>query len=58
MKLRPNHNGSGNIGNYTFSIGAKEARDVNFLNPDGTSKELEKELDTKNSKIIITLKNF
>lgn len=56
MILRANKNGNGNIGNYTFSIGAKEAKDVNFLNEDGTSKELEKIVDVENKKIIIKIK--
>lgn len=56
MKLRANKNGAGAIGNYTFSIGAKEAKDVGFLNVDGSSKELDKIIDIKNKQIIIKLK--
>lgn len=56
MRLRANKNGRGSVGNYTFSIGAKEAKDVDFLNEDGTSKELEKIVDIKNKQIIIKIK--
>lgn len=51
MKLRANKNGSGKIGNYTISIGAKEAKDANLINEDGTSKEIEKIIEP--NKIII-----
>lgn len=53
MKLRANRNGLGKIGNYTLSIGANEAKTLNLLNEDGTSKELRKIIDKKNNKIII-----
>lgn len=56
MKLRANKNGSGKIGNYTFSIGSSEAKQLDFLNDDGTSKEIEKVIDVKNKQLILKIK--
>ena len=54
MKLRPNKNGNGKIGNYTISIGASEVKEANLLKKDGSSKELEKII--KEEEIIIKVK--
>lgn len=45
MKLRANKCANGFIGNYTVSIGSKEAREAGFLNEDGSSKPIKKTVE-------------
>ena len=56
MILRKNYNGDGKVGNYTLSIGAKEARSLKFLDDNGNSLELEKVIDIDNSELRVKLK--
>ena len=52
MKLIPKKNGKGYITSYTLSVGSKEAKDLNFVDKNGNSKELEKCLNAENSELI------
>lgn len=56
MKLSPKPNGKGYITSYSMNVGSKEAKDLNFINENGTSKELEKIIDIKNRRLIVFLK--
>jgi hypothetical protein len=56
MKLYPRKGGHGHITAYMMTLGSAEARRVNFLNEDGTSKELEKVIDEKAGIVIIRVK--
>ena len=58
MKLIPKKNGKGYITSYTLSVGSKEAKDLNFVDKNGNSKELEKCLNAENSELIIKIKNL
>lgn len=56
MKLSPQKGGHGHITAYRAIIGSAEARSVGFIREDGTSRELEKIVDTEAGTITIRLK--
>lgn len=52
MKLSPKRGSHGFVTSYTLNVGSKEARDAGFLNPDGTSKPIQKTVDVKRGRIV------
>lgn len=58
MKLIKKKNGAGFLSTYTLNIKLTEAREADFVDSDGNSKELEKIIDTEQKQIIIKLKNI
>ena len=55
MILSPKRGNGGHITSYTVNVGAKEARELGFLNEDKTSKPIRKIIDVENKRIIIEL---
>lgn len=58
VKLRKNKNGKGYVTAYTFSVGSKEARDLNFIDLEGNPLDLEKIVDIENKQLVIKLKKI
>ena len=56
MKLRQQKGNHGYVTSYNVTIGSKEAREAGFLNEDGTGKEVVKQIDVENHRIILMLK--
>ncbi len=56
MKLAKKRNGNKQLSGYLASIKITEAREVDFVDINGDSRELEKLIDKKNKQIIIKLK--
>ncbi len=56
MILSKKKNGKGYITSYSLNIGSKEARMLGFIDQNGNSHILEKELDVKNHILIVRLK--
>ncbi len=56
MILSKKRNGKGYITSYSLNIGSKEARLLGFINQNGDSHILEKELDVENHILIVRLK--
>lgn len=57
MILSKKKNGKGYITSYSLNIGSKEARMLGFIDQNGDSHILEKELDIKNHILIVRLKS-
>ncbi len=57
MILSKKKNGKGYITSYSLNIGSREARMLGFIDQNGDSHILEKELDIKNHILIVRLKN-
>lgn len=57
MILSKKKNGKGYITSYSLNIGSREARMLGFIDQNGNSHILEKELDIKNHILIVRLKN-
>lgn len=56
MILSKKKNEKGYITSYSLNIGSKEARMLGFIDQNGNSHILEKELDVKNHILIVRLK--
>ncbi len=56
MILSKKKNGKGYITSYSLNIGSKEARMLGFIDQNGNSHILEKDLDVKNHILIVRLK--
>lgn len=56
MILSKKKNGKGYITSYSLNIGSKKARMLGFIDQNGNSHILEKELDVKNHILIVRLK--
>lgn len=56
MILSKKKNGKGYITSYSLNIGSKEARVLGFIDQNGNSHILEKNLDVKNHILIVRLK--
>lgn len=56
MILSKKKNGKGYITSYSLNIGSKGARMLGFIDQNGNSHILEKELDVKNHILIVRLK--
>lgn len=56
MILSKKKNGKGYITSYSLNIGSKEARMLGFIDQNGNSHILEKNLDVKNYILIVRLK--
>ncbi len=56
MILSKKKNGKGYITSYSLNIGSKEARMLGFIDQNGNSHILEKNLDVKNHILIVRLK--
>lgn len=57
MILSKKKNGKGYITSYSLNIGSREARMLGFIDQNGDSHILEKELDIKDHILIVRLKN-
>lgn len=57
MKLSKKYGNGGHVTAYTVTIGSKEARDLGFLNEDGSSKAIKKTVDLENRRVIFELDN-
>lgn len=55
MKLRAQKGNGGHVTSYNVTIGSKEAREVGFLNEDGTPKPVRKIICPGANQIIIEL---
>lgn len=55
MKLRAQKGNGGHVTSYNLTVGSREARELGFLNEDGTSKPVKKTIDLVNRRIIIEL---
>lgn len=56
MILSKKKNGKGYVTSYSLNIGSKEARMLGFIDQNGNSHILEKDLDVKNHILIVRLK--
>ncbi len=56
MILSKKRNGKGYITSYSLNIGSREARMLGFIDQNGNSHILEKDLDVKNHILIVRLK--
>lgn len=55
MKLRAQKGNGGHVTSYNLTVGSREARELGFLNEDGTSKPVKKTVDLIQKRIIIEL---
>lgn len=55
MKLSAKRSNGGHVTSYTLNVGSKEARELGFLNEDGSSKQIKKTVDTEHGRIIFEL---
>lgn len=53
MKMQPRKGGHGHVTCYTVTIGTAEARRAGFVNEDGSTKILEKEVNEEAGTITI-----
>ncbi len=55
MKLTKKRGNGGHVTSYTLSIGSKEARELGFINEDGSSKTIKKTVDLEKRLLIFEL---